>query len=143
MGKIGQIGEEIIAKYLANNNYIILDQNWHCRWGEIDIIAQEKKSLMLTFVEVKTRNHQNWDNDGIFAITEQKQAKLWQTAELFLSEYPHLQDLPCRFDVALVVYKNIPENVANFPSKFIINLNIPIFYQNYQFIIKNYIQSAF
>lgn len=143
MSKIGQIGEEIIAKYLENNNYVILHQRWRCRWGEIDLIAQEKDSLMLAFVEVKTRNVRNWDNDGIFAITPQKQAKLWQTAEYFLSENPHLAELPCRFDVALLLYKNIPQNSINSLNTNIININTPIFYENYQLKITNYLKAAF
>lgn len=143
MNKIGQIGEEIVAKYLENNNYLILHQRWRCRWGEIDIIAQQKEPLILTFVEVKTRNFRNWDDDGMFAISEQKQSKLWQTAEYFLSEYPHLATLNCRFDVALLLYKKMPKISPNSLDENIINLETPINYHNYQLIIKHYLKSAF
>lgn len=143
MNTIGKLGEEVVAQWLEKQNYLILHQRWNCRWGEIDLIAQEKNSLMLAFVEVKTRQPKNWDNEGIFAITEQKQAKLWKTAQLFLSEYPHLADLPCRFDVALVLYRKISDGRVDSILKSDIDFNVPRSYQNYQFIIKNYIQSAF
>ena len=143
MKKIGDLGEEIVARWLEQQNYFILQQRWRCRWGEIDLIAQEKNSLMIAFVEVKTRSPRNWDDDGILAINTQKQAKICQTAELFFSEYPHLADLPCRFDVALVLYRKNSENTLAAISDSTIDLNVPIFYQNYQFTIKDYIQSAF
>ena len=143
MKKIGNIGENFVALWLKTQGYQLLAHNWHCRWGEIDLIAQEKNSLMIAFVEVKTRSPRNWDYDGILAINAQKQAKICQTAELFFSEYPHLADLPCRFDVALVLYRKNSQNIlASIPASDL-NLNVPIFYQNYQFTIKDYIQSAF
>lgn len=144
MKKIGTLGEEITAKWLKLQNYSILHQNWYSRWGEIDLIAQEEKSLTLAFVEVKTRNVQNWDYDGLFAISESKQEKLRLTAESFLSRYPNLVDLPCRFDVALLIYKkNKSKTYLKNHFSLIINLNQPIIYENYEFILKNYIKSAF
>lgn len=143
MRKIGTLGEEIVAKWLQTQNYLILEQNWYCRWGEIDLIIQAKNSLTLAFVEVKTRNYRNWDNDGIFAINEQKQAKIWQTAGLFLSENISLAKLPCRFDVALVLYKKMSPQLNNLSPQLTVKINTPIFYHNYEFLIKNYLEAAF
>jgi putative endonuclease len=143
MSKIGQLGEDVVAKWLETHNYSILHRRWRCRWGEIDLIVQEKDTLVLAFVEVKTRNLRNWDRDGILAITPQKQAKLWQTAEIFLSEYPYLAELPCRFDVALVSYQASSKMPTSSSPKLTLKMNAPIFWQGYQFTIKNYLKGAF
>jgi len=50
---IGRIGEEIALKYLKDKGYTLLQKNFYCRWGEIDLIF--KKDNKIIFVEVKTR----------------------------------------------------------------------------------------
>jgi len=138
---VGKLGEEITAKWLEKQNYKIIAQNWRCREGEIDIIAQKKAGNNLTFVEVKTRNLRNLDHQGILAVNEQKQAKLWLTAETFLSKYPELAEYNCRFDLALLTYKPLPKiNQKSQQLITLLQLNIPIFYQGYEFRIVNYIE---
>ncbi|MEM6254744.1 MAG: YraN family protein [Cyanobacteria bacterium P01_D01_bin.156] len=106
---LGIYGEQLVQTWLVRQGWEILYRRWHCRWGELDIIAQgyhaqggKLSSQMLAFVEVKTRSRGNWDLNGLLSISTAKQKKLWTTARLFLTRHPHLAHLPCRIDVALV-----------------------------------------
>lgn len=99
---IGDTGEELVTAHLIANGWQIIDRQWRCTWGEIDVIALHPERKLLAFVEVKTRQAGNWDGDGSLAITAAKQAKLIQSAQLFLVKHSHWEDWHCRFDVALV-----------------------------------------
>ena len=54
---IGKLGENKTIEYLQNNYYQIIEKNFYCRFGEIDIIAIDKKENELFFIEVKTRTN--------------------------------------------------------------------------------------
>lgn len=94
---VGQMGERLTAKYLCDHGCEILHQNYHSRYGEIDLVAATAERLL--FVEVKTRK-QGTKFDGKTAVTSAKQRKMIQTARQYLQEYP--KDLAMRFDVAEV-----------------------------------------
>lgn len=108
---IGQLGEQLVAQWLHQQGWSTIIQGWRSRWGELDLVAhwsppeQPGRVTQIIFVEVKTRRAGNWDSDGLLAITPQKQAKLWTTAQLYLADYPDGGMLPCRFDVALVAHR--------------------------------------
>lgn len=101
---LGELGEALVADWLQQQGWQIVARRWHCRWGELDLVAvQGLPEPTLAFVEVKTRRAGSLDGAGRLAITPQKQQKLWRSAELFLARHPHYAEWPCRFDVALVV----------------------------------------
>jgi putative endonuclease len=90
-------GEQIAARYLMQNGCTILQRNWRCPFGEVDIIAQEGD--VMVFVEVKAR-HQIRYALPREAVDFQKQARLRQCAELYLNLFS--PEAPCRFDVVEV-----------------------------------------
>ena len=157
--KIGTLGEQLVQAWLKQQGWEILFHQYRCRWGEIDLIAQEvqdpkvqsKLDLTVIFVEVKTRSKRNWDSDGLLAITPSKQTKLIKSAQTFLSDHPELADSPCRFDVALVRcdrlkafnYSSDFKSIASEPSFPTLTLSQPLEFRGYQLTIQSYIQSAF
>ena len=93
----GVWGEAQIANYLRRRRYELLAHSYHCRFGEIDLIA--RKDGMLCFVEVKTRTNLSCGLPREY-VTPQKQQRLRKTAAWYLM----VKDLDCpaRFDVAEV-----------------------------------------
>jgi putative endonuclease len=148
MQDIGCLGEQLVAKWLEQN-YNLLQQNWRCRWGEIDIIAQDKISQTIAFVEVKTRSSNNWDENGLLAVNSTKQKKIITTASLFLAEYPRLAELPCRFDLALVSHHKCRTREDKYIQKqnlediVPVNIGQSITVGQYKLTIKDYLQSVF
>ena len=147
MKKVGTIGEQLTERWLQLQNYQLLEQNWRCRWGEIDLIAWDRANSAIAFVEVKTRSHHNWDEDGLSALNSIKQQKIVKTASLYLAKHPQFAELPCRFDVALVRYHKLSRSVnysfVNFQQITRLNLGQPVVFDRYQLILANYLQSAF
>ncbi len=83
--EIGKLGENIARKYLLNKKYAILNNNYHSRFGEIDIIARNKENI-LVFFEVKTRTSNKYGT-GYEAVDYYKQQKLIKTAYIYLSKH--------------------------------------------------------
>lgn len=148
MKEIGMLGESLVGRWLELQNYRLLEQNWRCRWGEIDIIAQDQINREIAFVEVKTRSQNNWDENGLLSVNFTKQEKIIKTAYFFLARYPQLAELPCRFDVALVSYqKYLPQSheskITNVEEVSQLTLGQSVILQQSQLTIKNYLKSAF
>ncbi len=96
--KTGKAGEEMAAQHLTKLGYRILERNYRCPLGEIDIIARERD--ILVFVEVKSRRTEKF-GDPELAVGQAKQKKITLISLSYLSEksYPPLN---VRFDVVAV-----------------------------------------
>lgn len=91
---LGRWGEERAAEYLRDKGFTIRAANWRCRFGEIDLIADD--GVYLCFVEVKLRKSAFYGTPGAY-VTRRKQEKLRTSALLYLSRHP--TRLQPRFDV--------------------------------------------
>ncbi len=100
-GDTGKLGELETARYLRKKGYNIVAANFHSRFGEIDIIAENKKYLV--FVEVKTRSPGQMFNPSD-SVTVSKRKKIISTSNVFLSQNPTA--LQPRFDIAEVIIED-------------------------------------
>ena len=90
----GAWGEAVAAEFLRSKRYSIIAAGYRCRYGEIDLIAKDRKTLM--FVEVKLRKSAKFAAARDY-VDRRKQDKIRITASFYLAENP--TNLPCRFDV--------------------------------------------
>ena len=94
----GDQGETCAAQYLEQRGCTILERQWRCRYGELDIVARSPEGI-LCFVEVKRRNRASIGLPREF-VDSRKQERLRKTAAIYLST--HNPDAFARFDVAEV-----------------------------------------
>ena len=90
----GAWGEALAAEYLRKKRYTVVAAGYHCRFGEIDLIVQDRKYLV--FVEVKLRKSSDFAAPREY-VNRAKQDKLRVTAAMYLSQNP--TQLQPRFDV--------------------------------------------
>ena len=98
---LGSFGEEQAARYLRRKGYRIVERNFRCRQGEIDLIARKGKYLV--FVEVKLRKDERFGAAREF-VTPAKQSRILAAARLYLAE--HEEELQPRFDVIEIYAPN-------------------------------------
>ncbi|MFQ5866382.1 MAG: YraN family protein [bacterium] len=110
---LGKRGENISVEFLKKQGYKIMERNYRCSLGEIDIVAKDKN--VLCFVEVKTRKTKEYGLPEQ-AIDWHKQKKLAKVALTYLKEKKiYRQDL--RFDVVSVY----PDHIELIKDAFIVN----------------------
>ena len=96
--------EGLAAKWLEGHGYQIVERNYRCRQGEIDLIAE--KDGYLVFVEVKYRRSSE-AGDPAEAVDARKQARILRTARYYMTRYHISEGTPCRFDVVAVLGSNV------------------------------------
>lgn len=97
----GKEGEEIALTYIRGKGYKILEQNFKCKIGEIDIVSIDKNTLV--FIEVKLRKTADFGYP-MEAVTRKKQDKIRQVASYYLS-YRDYSRYSIRFDVISIIKK--------------------------------------
>ena len=98
--KLGKLGESLASDYLAKKGFIIVENNYRCFDGEIDIIA--KREDLLIIVEVKTRSRID-SEETLLSITKSKQRKISRATADFVEKNQQYSDYYIRFDVITVI----------------------------------------
>ena len=101
MNTLGARAEDLCADLMRRGGLRIVERNWRCRHGEIDLIAEE--GGMLVFAEVRMRTGPGFGG-AAESVTAAKRSRLLAAARLYLACRPgaRISTPPCRFDVFLV-----------------------------------------
>ena len=94
--KIGSLAEKFARHYLESRGLTFVEENFHCRLGEIDLIMREQE--LLVFIEVRLRDNDDYGG-SLYSVTLSKQKKLIRTATFYLQKHRLYNSQSCRFDV--------------------------------------------
>ncbi|MFO7662553.1 MAG: YraN family protein [Chloroflexota bacterium] len=96
--RLGRWGEGLAATHLETLGHLIVEQNWHCRAGEIDLVTRDGETLV--FVEVKTRRGRDFGlpEEG---LTPRKAEKLLRLGKQYVYEHA-LDDVNWRIDLVAI-----------------------------------------
>ena len=114
----GQYTESLACQYLEDKGYKLIERNFHCRFGEIDLIMQKNDSLV--FVEVRYRRSNNFGS-GAESVTASKQSKLIKTASAYLQQHAKLNKYSARFDVISIAGPIETNNIKDIDFNWIEN----------------------
>jgi len=107
----GRKAEQLVARYLQKKGWKILFTNYRVAGGEIDIIASDKKDIVI--IEVKSGKQNSFDLTE--SVDFQKKKKLQRAVEQFLFQ-EKMQDRPVRFEIITVSMPD--EKIHHFPQEF-------------------------
>ena len=99
---LGAEGERAAEKFLRRRRYTILERNYHCKAGEVDLIALHRG--VVVFIEVKTRTQEEF-GDPFEAVDKRKQRQVIRAARYFIAQH-RLHEREARFDVVGVWREN-------------------------------------
>jgi putative endonuclease len=115
--ELGKKGEEVALRFLKKKGYRIIETNYVCKLGEMDLIAEEKDTLV--FIEVKTRTSMHFGPPQL-AVTQFKQRQMSKVALNFLKE-KKLEDVKARFDVVAILLGQKGEEIELIRNAFDLN----------------------
>jgi putative endonuclease len=101
---IGAVGEDLAVKYLKKAKYKIVERNWLCKYGEVDIIAKDRGTI--AFIEVKARK-KGTSVDPLYSVNSRKQMQICKAAQDYITR-KKIRNKMFRFDVLTVIF-NEPE----------------------------------
>ena len=113
--KIGDVYEVLVIAYLEEKGYKIIEHNFRCHIGEIDIIALYQKYIV--FIEVKYRKNMNHGNP-LEAVTTKKQKIISKCATYYLLIHPMYQNIGVRFDVVGVQKEKLTHQMIHIENAF-------------------------
>ena len=96
---VGRFGEQVAVEHLRNAGLVVVERNWRCRYGEIDVVARDGDVLVV--VEVKTRSGIGFGTPAE-AVTADKAQRLRRLAAEWLRTHPSQRPRDVRFDVLAV-----------------------------------------
>jgi putative endonuclease len=108
----GREGERIAERYLSKKGYRLVERNYRCPVGEVDLIVLDRR--VIVFVEVKTRRHERF-GVPLESVHTRKQQKMIKAALWFLSDHK-LHERDARFDVVGISFggqEPVVEHIEN------------------------------
>lgn len=104
---VGQKGEDLAVEFLRKNGYLIKERNFKRKWGELDIIAFDKKTKEWVFVEVKAVSVKEKRQPFVFPEEKLTESKLKKLKKIILSylSLKGIEESKWRFDLIAVEYK--------------------------------------
>lgn len=100
---LGTYGERVADKFLRQKGLHFITRNYHCRFGEIDLIMRDED--IIVFVEVRLRSRADY-GVAVESVTWKKQCKIKRSASHFLQSRNWSESKQCRFDVVSIQKAN-------------------------------------
>jgi putative endonuclease len=97
--RLGDAGEALVARWYEAAGYVVVDRNWRCREGELDLVVRKQRTIV--FCEVKTRSSTAFGTPAE-AVTRAKRDRLRHLAARWLDESP-IRATSIRFDVVAIL----------------------------------------
>ena len=97
--RLGSWGEDRASEYLSRKGYTLLETNYRCQWGEVDLVCQDGPCLV--FVEVRTRRSQEYGTPEE-SLSKGKQERLIYTAQTYIAERQEQGSAPEQWRIDLI-----------------------------------------
>lgn len=111
----GKRGEDLAADYLTQQGLVVVERNYRCQWGEIDIICRQ--GALLVFVEVRSKTSDRYGTPEE-SINRVKISRIRKTAMEYLNNHPEGRSGKLRFDFIAVTFKEHQGSINHIKGAF-------------------------